>query len=191
MPKVMRKRAKAEQPGAAGKPGVNGQMAQPRLGTPLSEDDFKQGRVLTVQDTPRAEYAWDTGPAVGRYLEELKNGRLVGRRCRVCDRILVPPRIFCELCFRYNDEWVVLKDTGTVNTFSLCFVTWDMQKLEHPQIPAVIEIDGASPGMGILHLLGNVDPKKVKTGMRVRAVWKPPEERTGAITDIRFWEPGK
>jgi hypothetical protein len=26
-------------------------------------------------------------------------------------------------------------------------------------------------------------------GMRDRAVWKPAEERTGSILDIRFWEP--
>ena len=86
-------------------------------------------------------------------------------------------------------EWVYLQDTEVVNTFSLCYVTWDMVRVKEPQIPAVIEIDGASPGMGILHLLGEVDPKEVRIGMRVKAVWKPPEERTGAITDIKYFKP--
>jgi uncharacterized OB-fold protein len=58
-----------------------------------------------------------------------------------------------------------------------------------PRIPTVIEIDGASKGMGILHLLGNVKPEDVKIGMRVRAVWKPESERTGSITDILYFEP--
>ena len=54
---------------------------------------------------------------------------------------------------------------------------------------AVIAIDGASPHMGILHKLGEVDPEKVYIGMRVKAVWKPEEEREGAITDIKYWKP--
>jgi uncharacterized OB-fold protein len=76
-----------------------------------------------------------------------------------------------------------------VNTFSLCYVSWDVRRLRQPQIPAVIEIDGASPGVGILHVLGEVRPKEVKVGMRVRAVWKPPAKRVGSITDIAYWKP--
>ena len=158
-------------------------------GTPLTNDEFKKGKVLTVKGGPKAEYAWDTGVAIGHYLTELKEGRIVGRRCDGCHRVLVPPRWICEWCFRPTSEWVRVKDTGRVNTFSICFVTWNMIRLETPQIPAVIEIDGAAPGAGILHLLGEVDPKKVKVGMKVKAVWKKPEERTGSITDISHWKP--
>jgi uncharacterized OB-fold protein len=55
----------------------------------------------------------------------------------------------------------------------------------------VIEIDGASPGMGILHLLDEVDPDDIFIGMKVRAVWRPEEERSGAITDIKYFKPLK
>ena len=166
-------------------------MMEPKLGTPLSSADFESGKVITVSYEPRLEYEWDTGPAIGRYLEELKNGRLVGRKCHKCDRTFIPPRHFCELCFRPADEWVVLQNTGTVNTFSICYVTWNLKKLTYPQIPAVIEIDGASAGHGILHLVADVDPKEVEVGMKVQAVWKPAEEREGAITDIKHWAPVK
>jgi hypothetical protein len=56
-------------------------------------------------------------------------------------------------------------------------------------MPAVIEIDGASTGHGILHKLGDVDPQALHIGMRVRAVWKPAKQRTGAITDILYFKP--
>ncbi len=158
-------------------------------GTSLSSADFAEGRVLTVRGGVKAEYAWDAGVAIGRYLEELKRGRLVARRCDGCRRVLVPPRMFCEECFRPTDAWVRLADTGTVQTFSISYVRWDMVRLTEPEIPAVIAIDGASPGYGILHLLGEVDPKEVRVGMRVKAVWKDPAERRGAITDIRYWAP--
>lgn len=158
-------------------------------GTGLQEGDIKKGKVLFTRWKADARYAWDAGVAIGRYLSGLKHGVIWGVRCHKCGRIMVPPRIFCEWCFRNIDEWVQLKDTGSVNTFSLCYVTWDVKRINEPQIPAVIEIDGASTGMGIMHLLGDVDPEKVRIGMRVKAVWKPVGEREGAITDIRYWRP--
>lgn len=164
-------------------------QGEPLFGTPLSNEDFEKGRVVTVAGGPRVAYAWDAGVGIGGYLDGLKRGKLLGRTCRGCGRTMIPPRTFCELCFRPTDGWVELKDRGRINTFSLCSITWNMIPLRRPQIPAVIEIEGASPGMGILHLVGGVDPEKVRIGMRVRAVWKPEKMREGSITDIRFWKP--
>ncbi len=158
-------------------------------GVGLRESDFAQKKVLFAEGNPNAQYAWDAGPAIGRYLRELKAGRLIGVCCNKCHRTVIPPRVFCEWCFRPMDDWILLPDTGTVNTFSLCYVTWDMQYLTEPQIPAVIDIDGTRPPVGIMHLLGDIDPKAVKIGMRVQAVWKPPEERTGSILDIKHFKP--
>jgi uncharacterized OB-fold protein len=155
----------------------------------LRTEDFEKGNVLFETWNPNVRYAWDAGVAISRYLQGLKAGRLIGRSCQECRRIMIPPRMFCERCFCPSDRWVELQDSGTVITFSLCYITWDMVRIEEPQIPAVIEIDGASPGMGILHLLDEVDPQAVEIGMRVQAVWKPAEERTGAITDIAYFGP--
>ena len=158
-------------------------------GTPLEAKDAARGKIFSTSYTPQLRYAWDTGEAIGRYLQELKQGRLIARRCHQCGRIMIPPRMFCERCFRPTDEWVYVKDTGKIITFSLCYVSWDVRRLKQPQIPAVIEIDGASPGMGILHLVKKVPPKHVKVGMAVRALWKPATQRIGSITDIAYWEP--
>ena len=158
-------------------------------GTPLDAADLRRGKTFLTRYTPELSYAWDTGEAISRYLEELKEGRLIARSCHKCQRVMIPPRMFCERCFRPTDDWVYVKATGTVNTFSLCYVSWDVHRLKQPEIPAVIEIDGASPGMGILHLVRKVAPKDVRIGMRVAAVWKPLAQRTGSITDIAYWMP--
>lgn len=158
-------------------------------GTPLSGKELKSDKVITFKWRPNAKYAWSAGIAYGRFLDELKEGRIIGRRCRRCERIIVPPRMFCEQCFVATDEWVYVKDTGTINTFSLSYLDADANRIKDPILVAVIDIDGASPGIGILHLLGNVDPDKIDVGMKVKAVWKPLEEREGSVTDILFWEP--
>jgi uncharacterized OB-fold protein len=164
-------------------------------GTPLSEKDFADGKILFNHDQLKADYAWDTGIGIGAYLNGLKNGVLLGSACYTCNKIVVPPRTVCEWCFNLMDEFIPLKDIGTVNTFSLCYVTWDVKRIKEPEIPAVIHLDGTStlnpsPIMGgIMHLLNQVRPEDVKIGMRVQAVWKPAEEREGAITDILFFKP--
>lgn len=157
--------------------------------TQISDSDIKQGKVLVVRHTPKAAYRWDSGVAIGRYLAELKQGRIIARKCIACRRILVPPRMFCEECFRPTDSWQFVQDTGRVNTFCRSHIRWDTVRLKKPQVAAVIDLDGASKGIGILHLMDEVLPGDVKIGMRVRAVWKAPGEREGAITDIRYFKP--
>jgi uncharacterized OB-fold protein len=164
--------------------------------TPLKRKDLLGGKVITTKWDPKLEYAWDNGVAIGRYLRGLQDGKLLGCHCRKCNRIMIPPRMFCELCWVPTDEVVELKDTGTINTFCISHVDWKATRLDieggvRPYTPAVIEIDGASPGMGILHMIEGIDPWKIKIGMKVKAVWKPAEEREGSITDIICFKPVK
>jgi len=158
-------------------------------GTPLSEKDFQEGNILYNFDELRGDFAWDTGIAIGQYLAAFKEGLILGSRCKTCRKVVVPPRTVCEWCFHPMDEYVPLQDTGTVNTFSLCYVTWDVKRIKEPEIPAVIEIDDASPLHGIMHMLGEVEPDNIKIGLRVKAVWKPPEKREGSVTDILYFKP--
>jgi len=162
---------------------------QPKIvkGYDLKKDEFQKADKIYYK--PDLKYNWDAGVAIGRFLNGLKEGKITGVVCKRCKRTMVPPRAFCERCFAPIDEWLELKDTGIVNTFSISYISWDVKRLEKPEIPAVIEIDGASKGMGILHLLGEVKPEDVKIGMKVKAVWKEKKERIGAITDIRYFKP--
>jgi len=88
-------------------------------GTPLSEKDFQEGKILHNFDELRGDFAWDTGIAIGQYLAGFKQGIILGSRCNTCRKVVVPPRTVCEWCFRPMDDYVPLQDSGTVNTFSL------------------------------------------------------------------------
>jgi acetyl-CoA C-acetyltransferase len=155
-------------------------------GHPLSDAAFRTA-VGAVDHRLGARYSWDAGVAVGRFLDGLRAGKILGRECRSCERVLVPPRMFCERCFRETDRWIQVEHTGAVQTYSICHVSWDMQPLEPPEIPAVVSVDGSDGGL--LHLLGEVDPDDVRIGMDVEAVWKPVGERTGSILDIDHFRP--
>jgi acetyl-CoA C-acetyltransferase len=155
-------------------------------GHPLSESSFRSA-VGAVEHAVDARYAWDAGVAISRFLDGLRRGEILGRSCRECERVLVPPRMFCERCFRSTDAWVQVESTGVVQTFSICHVRWDMEPLEVPELPAVIAIDGSDGGF--LHTLGEVEPEEVRIDMAVEAVWKPVAERVGSILDIAYFRP--
>ncbi len=158
-------------------------------GTPLSAQQIKGGEVITWDDRYTVEYDWDSGVAISAYLEGLKSGKLLASHSPSSGRTVVPPRTFDELTWEEIDDLRDLPGTGRVNTFSLCYINWDASRRDDPLIPAVIELDGASEGMGILHMLGEVDTDDLSVGMAVEAVWKPEAERLGAITDIMYFRP--
>jgi acetyl-CoA C-acetyltransferase len=155
-------------------------------GRSLSDAEFRAA-AGAVDDAVDARYEWDAGVAISRFLDGLEEGRILGRECRNCERVLVPPRMFCERCFRDTDGWVEVETTGVVETFSICHIRYDMQPLEEPELPAVISIDGSDGGF--LHKLGDVAPEDVRIGMAVEAVWRPEEEREGSILDIAYFRP--
>lgn len=160
-------------------------------GTEITSEEARSGRYLITRYDTELRYSWSSGKAISRFLEGLRDGELWGRRCEGCGRTMVPPRMYCELCFRPTDAWVRLKDTARVVTYSVSYVNADASRREgeQPIIVAVVEIEGASPMMGMLHLLGETSAEELAVGMRVKAVWKPKGERRGAITDIRYFRP--
>ncbi|MFQ6107491.1 MAG: Zn-ribbon domain-containing OB-fold protein [Thermoplasmata archaeon] len=160
-------------------------------GVELSSRQLKEGKVMTSRWNPRVKYAWATGEAISRFLEELKKGKLIARKCDSCNRILFPPRMFCEDCFKPTTEWVYIKDTGKIETFSISYLDRDARRIEDPIFVGVISIDGATEKMGIMHYFDEITRDEIHIGMRVRAVWKSEEEREGAITDIRYFRPLK
>ena len=168
---------------------------KPFSGTSLTDHALTAGEVLVTMWQVKSEYHWDAGVAMGRYLDGFKQRKVTGVRCRGCHRTMVPPRAFCELCFRPIDDWVELPSTGKINTFSISFLNWDASRRQTPEIPVVVEIDGASPGMCILHKMGEVGEtleeiqSRIKIGTPVEAVWKPARQREGAVTDIQYFKP--
>ena len=60
-------------------------------GTPLDAGELNRGKILFTAYTPKLRYPWNTDEAIGRCLEELKEGRLIARCCRKCERLMIPP----------------------------------------------------------------------------------------------------
>jgi uncharacterized OB-fold protein len=99
--------------------------------------------------------------------------------------------MFCEECFKPTTDWVFIKDTGKIETYSISYLDRDARRITDPIFVGVVSIDGASEKMGIMHYFDETTKEEIRIGMPVKAVWKPPEEREGAITDIKYFRPLK
>lgn len=160
-------------------------------GTHVTTKDIVQKKVTYSWWEPEVQYSWSLGPAMSRFLEELKAGNIIARKCNKCRRVIVPPRMFCEHCYGPTDEWVKLPDTGTVETFSISYLDADARRIKEPILVGVISIDGASPLHGFMHYFSEMKPEELFIGMKVQAVWKPEKEREGSINDIKYFKPLK
>jgi len=158
-------------------------------GIELRAADLYEGKVTQTRFHPDAKYAWSAGEAMSRFLQELQDGRFIARTCHQCKRILFPPRMFCEECFRPTDEWTYIRDTGTIETFSVSYLDTDAKRIVEPILVGVVSLDGASPKMGMMHFFGEMTKDEIRIGMRVKAEWKLPPERRGSVLDIRYFRP--
>jgi acetyl-CoA C-acetyltransferase len=164
----------------------------------MQSDDLPGTGIKGVDEVPHVAYEpnltyeWDNGLALTTYLDGFSKGKIRGSYCSRCDRMLVPARSFCELCnLRSVDRYYDLPDTGVVQTYTISHVDWASAPLPDGEVNvfAVIAIDGAGEHMGLVHLLGEVAPDDVEIGMRVKAKWKPKNQRKGTVTDIVHFIP--
>ncbi|MEU8267033.1 OB-fold domain-containing protein [Sphaerisporangium sp. NPDC049002] len=142
--------------------------------------------VTTMVSHVRTEYRVQAGRSLARFLEGVREGVFLAGRCTHCDKVYVPYRTTCPQCGSSISEEVELPGTGTVTTFAINNLP-DPRAPEVPFVSAYILLDGADVPM--IALMGDVPAHEVRQGMRVRAVWVPPEERTLSMTNIRWFAP--
>lgn len=142
---------------------------------------------LVVTMPIRLEYDYTPGRARSRFLRAIAEGRITGQRCTECRKVYVPPLDFCPRDGIPLEGNVDLPDTGIVTTFCIVNLPFAGQSVACPYASAAVLIDGSD--IPIFHLVQEVDVAEVRMGMRVRAVWKPPEERTPTLESIRHFAP--
>lgn len=144
--------------------------------------------VASVRTHLRLPFRLSAGRLGARFFEDVRRGRLSGNRCPTCRLVYVPPRPFCARCWQRCEGWLPVEDTGTVTTFVIVNVPFHGQQVRIPYVLAHLLLDGADAT--VQHLVGVATadgtlaaPEETRIGMRVRAVWRPRERRTGFLSE--------
>ena len=131
---------------------------------------------------------YSAGAVGSRFLIELRdNKKIMGTRCPTCNLVYVPARSACRDCFGELSEWVEVSQKGTVLTYTVTYQSNPIQPVSTPIVYGIVQLDGADTGF--VHMLGEVDPQKLKVGTKVKAVFKSKKERQGSILDIKYFKP--
>jgi uncharacterized OB-fold protein len=136
-------------------------------------------------------YTRSVGPVIGRFLTELRDGRLVGVRT-AAGGVLFPPVEYDPDGEPVTGEFVDVGPECVVGTYAWVSRPRPDHPLDRPFAWALVTPDGADTAM--LHVLdlgvfeaGAKQPKTLRTGLRVRPKWRA--ERTGTINDIESFRP--
>jgi len=133
------------------------------------------------RDSFPVKFVYSAGIAGEKFFLGLKEGKILASKCDNCGRVLVPPRIFCEWCFKPIEEYEELEPRGIIESYAISYVNERGEKSDTPEIFAAIRIFGSDTTL--IHKL-IAKPEEVDIGLEVEAVFKPKEEREGKITDI-------
>jgi uncharacterized OB-fold protein len=154
----------------------------------LRPGDAAVSEPVTMLETPiSVDYAFTAGLAQSRFLKGLAEGRFLGQRCPRCHKVYVPPRGSCPTDGVPTTDEVELGHTGTVTTYCVVNVPFQGQSIEIPYICAQILLDGAN--LAFMGLIQEIPADQVRMGMRVEAVWVPPEELGPTMASVKYFRP--
>jgi uncharacterized protein len=143
---------------------------------------------VTMMAAPvHLDYLFTAGVAMSKNLRGYEEGKFIGQRCPKCHKVYVPSRGSCPTDGVPTDETVVLSNAGTVTTFCVVNVPFAGQTIELPYICAQILLDGAN--LSFMGLLQEIPTDEVRMGLRVEAVWAPPEELGPTLASVKYFRP--
>ena len=137
---------------------------------------------LTLKGQIAVPYTWWAGETGSRFLIALRDeNKIMANRCDSCGTVYVPPRKNCGRCFVKTGPWQELDGQGVVEAFTIVRFSHPLQPAAVPFAYAMIKLDGAD--VSLVHLVKE-DLERLKSGVRVRAIFKEKKERQGNILDI-------
>jgi uncharacterized OB-fold protein len=154
---------------------------------PLPTAELGEPQITGIVSPVRLHYQYAASPEESKFFRGLAEGRLLGQRCPKCQKVYVPPRGACPVDGVPTEGEIELPDRGTVTTFCVVNVPFQGQKIPIPYVSAYVLLDGAD--IAFLHLILETDAADVRMGMRVEAVWKPREEWTTDLNNIKYFRP--
>ena len=147
----------------------------------------EQEMISAIECPSYLQYHFTAGSAPARFLTRLKQGVLTGQRCPRCSNVYIPPRGSCPACGVPTEDEVVLPDKATVQSFTVVAIPIPNNPIKPPFVVANLVLDGAN--ISFIHLMSECDNSQVHIGQRVQAVWKPEQEWTYAMDNIRYFRP--
>ncbi|MEW6070199.1 MAG: Zn-ribbon domain-containing OB-fold protein [Candidatus Thermoplasmatota archaeon] len=108
-------------------------------------------------------YLYTVGVAGEKFFQGLKQGKLIAVKCNKCNKIFLPPKIYCLECFSELNNYVEIDNEGEVYSFTKLEIDLEGNKLDKPETIAFVKFKNVTGG-----LIQRVESEKIKIGMKVK-----------------------
>ncbi len=137
----------------------------------------------------QADYMYPSGIAGDKFFNHLKEkDTFLATKCKTCNKVLFPPRLYCEDCFNEipESDWIEVPSSGTVRIYTVAKLNAHGEKMQEQRVIAMIDIDNTDGA--ILGIIKTNDYEKDFSGLKVKANLRPKGKREGTLKDILYWE---
>jgi uncharacterized OB-fold protein len=118
---------------------------------------------------------------VEEFAQHLKDGRIMGSRCKDCGAASFPPRADCDACMSGNFEFVELSGKATLHTHTKIVAAPTGFEEVAPYIVGVADL--AEGGRALAWIGDSIKEDEIKIGMEVQLVPRIFEE----LEDIKVY----
>jgi len=188
---------------AAGRGSVKGEIAIAmkwgeifeKYVDPLGGGQQEQ-ELLVLKKTISVDQKFSTGPIMGKFLNALKEKKILANKCPKCGRMQLPAREICAECRVRVTDFVEVGPKGQVRYMEYVYyaspdpLTGETRDTPYGMLN--ILLDGCKANDTFAHLIKRDQMDRIKNGRddvpgtRVRPVWN--DKRVGSIFDIKYFE---
>jgi uncharacterized OB-fold protein len=152
--------------------------------TPAIEDQ----EFGVVRESWTVRYDYTIGEVAGRFMEGIRDKRLLATRAARSNLTYLPPRAYCERTFAPCDEWVEAGFEGVVEASTVVTRGFEGGP-EAPYAIAFVRLDGVDTAIAnYVRGLDLSDPRaaaqRLAPGTRLRVEFV--DQPTGKVTDFHF-----
>ena len=117
----------------------------------------------------------------------LREGKIMGTRCRKCGALALPPRPLCVSCFGSDLEWFQFQGRGKLSAFTSIMVAPPFMAKEgfnknNPYVVGVVELEEGAKIVGRITGVNAKKPEEIKVGTPLTAEFiqggQEPEKKT-------------
>ena len=143
---------------------------------------------VVFQDSWTVRYNYSIGEVAGKFMEGLKQRKIMATRCSKSGLTYLPPRAYCERSFERCDGWVEAGREGVVEAATIVTRAFEGAP-DPPYALAFVRLDGVDTAIaGYVRGIDLSDvekaAEKLKMGARFRVEFI--EEPQGRVTDFYF-----
>ena len=135
----------------------------------------------------KLDYVFTAGVAMSRNLHGYEVGKFIGSGARSAGRSMCRRGGRARpTAWRPTRSWSC-RNTGTMTTYCIVNVPFAGQSIEIPYICGQILLDGAN--LSFMGLIQEIPTDEIRMGMRVEAVWAPPEKWGPTLASVKYFRP--